>query len=91
MKDHQRFEAVMLEYCANQSQRAYNLVEDGEDTALDFLAHLTDVLQFLSESQNTHWININAFTKRVLDLNEFEKDQIFTYMQETGFGQHIPE
>lgn len=91
MKDHQRFEAVMFDYCANQASRAYNLLEDGEDSGLDFLAHLSDVLQFLVESQSTQGIAINSFTKLVLDLNEIEKDQIFTHMQEHGFGQYIPE
>ena len=91
MKDHQRFEAVMFDYCANQASRAYNLLEDGEDSGLDFLAHLSDVLQFLVESQSTQGIAINSFTKLVLELNEIEKDQIFTHMQEHGFGQYIPE
>lgn len=89
----QKFESSMFEYCAQQADRAYKLLEDGDaDNGMEFLAHLADVLQMLVDSRTSQgYTNINEFSQLVLNLGENEKDQIFVHFQENGFGQYIPE
>lgn len=93
MQHIQKFESSMFEYCSRQAERAYKLIEDGDvDNGLDFLAHLADVLNLLAESRNSQGVtSINEFAQSVRELNENEKDDIYTFFQENGFGQYIPE
>lgn len=88
-----KFESSMFEYCSNQAERAYKLLEDGDsENGMQFLAHLADVLQFLVEARSSQGAtNINEFAQSVLELNELDKDQVYTHLQENGFGQYIPE
>ena len=83
----------MFDYCSNQAERAYKLLEDGEiDVGLQFLAHLADVLQMLVEAKSSQGItNINEFAKLVKEMDELDKDQIYSHFIENGFGQYIPE
>lgn len=89
----QKFESSMFEYCSTQAERSYKLLEDGDmENGLQFLAHLADVLQFLVEAKSSQGTtNINEFAKSVLELNDLDKDQVYTHLQENGFGQYIPE
>lgn len=89
----QKFESSMFEYCSTQAERAYKLLEDGEtEIGLQYLGHLADVLQMLVECRSGQgYTNINEFARLLLELNEVDKDQVFTHFQETGFGQYIPE
>lgn len=89
----QKFESSMFEYCSNQAERAYSLIEDGDvDNGLSKLAHLADVLQLLVESkQSTGVISINTFAQSVKELDENDKDGVYVHFQEHGFGQYIPE
>lgn len=89
----QKFESSMFEYCSNQAERAYNLIEDGDvDNGLSKLAHLADILQLLVESkQSTGIISINTFAQSVKELDENDKDDVYVHFQEHGFGQYIPE
>lgn len=93
MSHFQKFDTAMFEYCSGQAERAYKLIEDGEtDNGLNYLGHLADVLQMLMESrtdQNT--TNINEFARSVSRLEDLEKDAVYTHMQQSGFGQYIPE
>lgn len=83
----QKFESCMIEYCSAQAERAYNLFEDGEiDNGMEFLAHLADVLDLMKESRT-----ITEFAKSVQDLNELDKDSVYSHLHENGFGQYIPE
>lgn len=93
MQHIQKFESSMFEYCSRQAERAYKLIEDGDvDNGLDFLAHLADVLNLLAESRNSQGVtSINEFAQSVRELNENEKDDIYAFFQENGFGQYIPE
>jgi hypothetical protein len=90
---YQKFESVMFEYCSVQAERAYKLVEDKElEAGLQYLGHLADVLQLLVEARSSQGsTNINDFANSVLTLHELDKDQVYTHMQENGFGQYIPE
>jgi hypothetical protein len=83
----------MFTYCSTQAERAYKLLEDGEiEVGLQFLAHLADVLQMLVEAKNSQGItNINEFAKLVKEMDELDKDQIYSHFIENGFGQYIPE
>ena len=83
----------MFDYCSTQAERAYKLLEDGEiEVGLQFLAHLADVLQMLVEAKNSQGItNINEFAKLVKEMDELDKDQIYSHFIENGFGQYIPE
>ena len=83
----------MFDYCSTQAERAYKLLEDGEiEVGLQFLAHLADVLQMLVEAKTSQGTtNINEFAKLVKDLDELDKDQIYSHFIENGFGQYIPE
>ena len=83
----------MFDYCSNQAERAYKLLEDGEiDVGLQFLAHLADVLQMLVEAKSSQGItNINEFAKLVKEMDELDKDQVYSHFIENGFGQYIPE
>jgi hypothetical protein len=89
----QKFESSMFEYCSTQAERAYKLIEDNDvENGMQFLAHLADVLQFLVEARTTQGVTqINQFAKSLKDLDELEKDQVYTHLQENGFGQYIPE
>ena len=89
----QKFESNMFEYCSTQADRAYKLLEDGDqENGMFTLAHLADILQFLTESRHVNGsININQFVSQVKELDEIEKDQVYIHMQENGFGQYIPE
>lgn len=89
----QKFESSMFEYCSAQAERAYKMLEDGEtENGMIFLAHLADVLQFLVEARNTQGsTNIVTFVQGIRELNEIDKDQVYTHLQENGFGQFIPE
>lgn len=88
-----RFESSMFEYCSDQAERAYKLLEDGDtENGLSYLAHLADVLQMLVQSKNGQGlVSINEFAQSILDLEDLEKDQVFTHLQENGYGQYIPE
>jgi hypothetical protein len=83
----------MFEYCSTQADRAYKLLEDGDqENGMFSLAHLADILQFLTESKHTTGgININQFLSNVRELAELEKDQVYIHLEENGFGQFIPE
>jgi hypothetical protein len=89
----QRFESSMFEYCSNQAERAFKLLEDGDtDNGMSYFAHLADVLQLLVQSRNSQGlVSINEFTQSILDLDDLDKDQVFTHLQENGYGQYIPE
>jgi hypothetical protein len=93
MVQNQKFESSMFDYCSTQAERAYKLLEDGEiEVGLQFLAHLADVLQMLVEAKTSQGTtNINEFAKLVKDLDELDKDQIYSHFIENGFGQYIPE
>jgi|GEM_PF-6563389 hypothetical protein len=93
MVQNQKFESSMFDYCSNQAERAYKLLEDGDiDVGLQFLAHLADVLQMLVEAKSSQGItNINEFAKLVKEMDELDKDQIYSHFIENGFGQYIPE
>lgn len=83
----------MFEYCSKQAERSYALIEDGDvQNGLEFLGHLADVLQILVDSKNSQGsVSINEFAQGVRELSELDKDQVYTHMQENGFGQYIPE
>jgi hypothetical protein len=89
----QRFETSMFEYCADQADRTYKLLEDRDWTnGMQYLAHLADVLQLLVEAKNGQGVvNVNVFAKSVQDLDELNREAIFAHFQENGFGQYIPE
>jgi flagellin-specific chaperone FliS len=89
----QKFEASMFEYCSNNAERAYKLIEDGEiDVGLEQLGHLADILQMLRNSKNSSGtISINTFAQEVRVLDEIDKDAVYTHLQENGFGQYISE
>lgn len=93
MSHNRKFESSMFEYCSTQAERAYKLLEDGDyDNGMEYFAHLADVLQFLAEAKDhSGTTNINMFAKSVRDLNEMDKDQIYSFFVENGFGQYIPE
>ena len=93
MVHNQKFESSMFDYCSTQAERAYKLLEDGEiDVGLQFLAHLADVLQMLVEAKSSQGItNINEFAKLVKEMDELDKDQVYSHFIENGFGQYIPE
>ena len=93
MVHNQKFESSMFDYCSAQAERAYKLLEDGDiDVGLQFLAHLADVLQMLVEAKSSQGItNINEFAKPVKEMDELDKDQIYSHFIEHGFGQYIPE
>jgi len=93
MVQNQKFESSMFDYCSNQAERAYKLLEDGDiDVGLQYLAHLADVLQMLVEAKSSQGItNINEFAKLVKEMDELDKDQIYSHFIENGFGQYIPE
>lgn len=83
----------MFDYCFEQVERAYKLIEDGETTTgLVFLAHLADILRFLLDAKSPQGvINISEFIQSLKDLDELTKDQIYFHLQGNGFGQYIPE
>jgi hypothetical protein len=93
MANNQKFESSIIEYCSDQAERAYKLLEDGDsEISLEMLGHLADVLRLLVESKNTQGIvNIGNFANSVKELPTDDKDQIYTYFQGAGFGQYIPE
>jgi hypothetical protein len=90
---HRKFESSMFEYCSAHAERIYKLLEDGDqENGMQFLAHLADVLQLLVEAKTSQgYTGIDEFAIGVRDLSELDKDQIYTHLQENGFGQHIPE
>ena len=83
----------MFGYCSEQAERAFKLIEDGDaENGLAFLGHLADVLQMLVESRNSQGsTNITEFAKYAQELNELDRDQVYSHLQENGFGQYIPE
>ena len=89
----QKFESAMFEYCSNIAERAFTLIEDGDsENGLSKLGHLADILQLLVEARtSTGTTGIGAFANSLRDLEEVDKDEVYTHMQENGFGQHIPE
>jgi hypothetical protein len=89
----QKFEASMFEYCSNQAEKAYKLIEDGEtEVGLTNLGHLADVLQLLVNSKGANGAtNIDMFAREIKELDEMDKDAVYTHFQENGFGQHIAE
>lgn len=93
MVHNQKFESSMFEYCSTQAERAYKLLEDGDfDVGMQYLAHLADILQFLTDARTSHGItSINEFASSIKSLDENDKDQVYTHFQENGFGQYIPE
>jgi hypothetical protein len=93
MQHIQKFESSMFEYCQLHTERAIRLIEDGEvDTGLDFLEHTAGVLAALVEARNSQGTtNINEFVQSVKEFGENDKDDVYTHLQENGFGQYIPE
>jgi uncharacterized protein YabN with tetrapyrrole methylase and pyrophosphatase domain len=94
MSQHQqKFESSMIEYCSAQAERAYKLLEDSDrENGMQFLGHLADVLQLLVEAKSSQgFINIDEFARSVKAFDELDRDQIYSHLQENGFGQHIPE
>lgn len=89
----QKFDSLMYQYCSEQAERAYKLFEDGEvENGMQFLAHLADVLVMLKDNRDTQdRANITGFAGDVAEFNELDKDAVFTYLQENGYGQYIPE
>ena len=89
----QKFDSLMYQYCSEQAERTYKLIEDGDaDNGLNFLGHLADVLQLLKEHRSSQELpNITAFCVSVSEFDELEKDAVFTFLQENGYGQYIPE
>ena len=89
----QKFESSMFEYCSAQAERVYKLLEDGDtENGMYFLGHLADVLQMLTDARTTQgFTSISEFTQAVRSLEDVEKDQVYTHLQENGFGQYIPE
>ena len=89
----QKFDSLMYEYCSEQAERTYKLIEDGDvDNGLNFLGHLADVLQLLKEHRTSQeQANITGFCASVAEFDELEKDAVFTFLQENGYGQYIPE
>ena len=89
----QKFDSLMYAYCAEQSERAYKLIEDGEvDVGLSYLGHLADVLQLLKEHRTSQEAaNIAGFCVSVSSFEELEKDAVYTHLQENGYGQYITE
>lgn len=90
---YQKFDSIMHQYCFEQSERAYKLIEDGDiDNGLAFLQHLTDVLELLKDNRTPQeTANIVTFCAGVVKFHEFDKDAVFTHLQENGYGQYIPE
>jgi flagellin-specific chaperone FliS len=93
MLNNQKFESSMFDYCSEQAERAYKLLEDGDsENSLQILGHLADILQLLVESKNTQGVvSIGNFANSIKELSEDDKDQIYTHFQGAGFGQYIPE
>ena len=89
----QKFESSMFEYCSAQAERVYKLLEDGDtENGMYFLGHLADVLQLLVDARTTQGITtITEFAQSPRRLEDIEKDQVYTHLQENGFGQYIPE
>ncbi len=89
----QKFDALMYQYCSERAERAYKLFEDGDvENGMLFLAHLADVLAMLKDNRDFQdRPNISGFTKDVSEFNESDKDDVFTFLQENGYGQYIPE
>lgn len=89
----QKFDSLMYGYCSEQAERTYKLFEDGEiENGMSFLAHLADVLAMLKDNRdNQDRPNIIGFAKDITQLNDLDKDAVFTYLQENGYGQYIPE
>lgn len=92
-KHTQKFESSMFEYCLNEAERSYKLIEDGDiENGMDYAAHLIDVLQMLVDARNAQGVtNISEFSMTAKELNEIERDQVYSHLQENGFGQYIPE
>jgi hypothetical protein len=93
MVHNQKFESSMFEYCSTQAERAYTLLEDGDiEIGMQYIGHLADILQFLTNARSTQGTtNINEFANACKDLDEMEKDQVYSHFQANGFGQYIPE
>lgn len=89
----QKFESAMFEYCSTVAERAYKLIEDGDtDNGFEKLGHLADVLQLLVDARtSTGTTGIGVFANSLRDLDEIEKDEVYTHLQEHGFGQFIAE
>lgn len=89
----QKFDSLMYQYCAEQAERAYKLFEDGEiENGMSFLAHLADVLSILKDNRDTQdRPNITGVVNDIVNLDDLSKGAVFTYFQENGYGQYIPE
>lgn len=89
----QKFDSLMYQYCAEHAERTYKLIEDSDiPNGLNFLGHLADVLQLLKEHRSSQELpNIAKFCASVSKFDELEKDAVFTFLQEHGYGQYIPE
>jgi len=89
----QKFDSLMYEYCSNHAERIYKLFEDGDaENGFDYLGHLADVLQLLKEHRSSQELpNITSFCVSVAAFSELEKDAVYTFLQEHGYGQYIPE
>lgn len=89
----QKFESVMFEFCSNVAERAYKLIEDGDtENGLNKLGQLADVLQFLVDARtSTGTTGIGVFANSLKELEEIDKDEVYTHLQENGFGQFIAE
>ena len=88
----QKFEACMFKYCSVQAERAYQLLEDSDAiNGQVFLAHLADTLQFLVDASANGQFSINEFIKSIKDMSDVDKDSVYAHLQESGFGQYIPD
>jgi hypothetical protein len=83
----------MIGYCSDQTERSYKFFEDQDHgNGIENLAHIADVLLLLKECRNTNGeINITSFVLETQDFNDLWKDQLWSFLQENGFGQYIPE
>lgn len=88
-----KFESIMIDYCSDQAERTYKLFEDKEySNGFENLAHTADVLLLLKESRNEIGeVNITSFILKTKDFEELWKDQLWSFLQENGYGQYIPE
>lgn len=88
-----KFESLMFQYCSDQVERAYKLLEDNENkSGMEYLAHVADVLLMLKDSRvSAGSTNLDEFASRTKDFPELWRDQLWSFFQENGLGQFIPE
>ena len=83
----------MFKYCSNQAERAYQLLEDGDaENSQLFLAHLADTLQFIVDAAATTGLpSINEFVSSLDAMSLVDRDSVYSHLQESGFGQYLPD